>query len=382
MRHVIILPDLGQTTNEATIRQFLKQPGEAVRRGEPILAVSTDKVEMEVESFANGYLREWLTEEGSLASAMSAVAIVTDGVDEPYVLPGANGDSAAAAVVPKAAAKPSPEKAVSGRISAAPAARALAKERNIDLSQISGTGPDGLITKADVLSAAERSGKPSPASPDKPSPASSKNRALAAMAATTIASMRDIPHFYATADVSMAQAAAWRERWNSAHSDLRATYNDIFVLAAARSLRDLPRLNMSYSGGSYQQRSAADVCLVVAREPAMVLAPLPDPTASSWEVFLKDIRKAGQLSAVAKAEPLLAISNLGMFGVRQFAAIIPPGFTSALAIGAVREQPALKDGVLVNELVCSLTISADHRVVDGVAAARFLERIQFHLNSL
>ena len=91
MRHVIILPDLGQTTNEATIRQFLKKPGERVTRGEPILAVSTDKVDMEVESFANGYLRQWLLEEGTLASAMSPVAIVTDTADEPYALPGDDG---------------------------------------------------------------------------------------------------------------------------------------------------------------------------------------------------------------------------------------------------------------------------------------------------
>jgi len=94
------------------------------------------------------------------------------------------------------------------------------------------------------------------------------------------------------------------------------------------------------------------------------------------------VRRATQVSTPIAAEPLVAISNLGMFGVKQFAAIIPPSCTSALAIGAVREQPAVKNGKLESELVCSLTISADHRVVDGVAAARFLERVQFHLNSL
>jgi pyruvate/2-oxoglutarate dehydrogenase complex dihydrolipoamide acyltransferase (E2) component len=113
----------------------------------------------------------------------------------------------------------------------------------------------------------------------------------------------------------------------------------------------------------------------------MVLAPLGNPSATPFDVFLKDIRRATQMSAASQAEPLLAISNLGMFGVKQFSAIIPPGCTSALAIGTVREQPVLQNGTLENELVCSLTLSADHRVVDGVAAARFLERIQFHLNS-
>ncbi len=378
MRHLIILPDLGQTTNEATIRQFLKKPGERVTRGEPILAVSTDKVEMEVESFANGYLRQWLAEEGALASAMSPVAIVTDTADEAYAAPGEeNKPDQPNTEVNAAVAAPAKGEAAAA-VKAAPAARALAKERGIDLSAIAGTGPDGLITKADVLRGAEQAGNAkASASP------SADHRALAAMAATVIAGKRDIPHFYATSDVSVSHAAAWRTRWNGAHPDLHATYNDLFVLCAARSLRDNPRLNVSYSDGGYQQHSAADVLLVVAHEPTMLLIPVADPADLSWDVFLKGMRQAVRPnSSIGPGDPLLAISNLGMFGVKQFAAIIPPNCSSALAIGAVREQPALKNGKLENELVCSFTISADHRVVDGVAAARFLQRVQFHLNSL
>jgi pyruvate dehydrogenase E2 component (dihydrolipoamide acetyltransferase) len=375
MRHVIILPDLGQTTNEATIRQFLKKPGDNVSRGESILAVSTDKVEMEVESFANGYLRHWLVEEGALTSAMSPVAIITDTADEAYAETGEEEMSTPEPPKVESAAKAPVLSGTSGPVTAAPAARALAKERGIDLSNVQGTGPDGLITKADVLRFAEGSENSSESS------TSADNRALAAMAATTIASKRDVPHFYATVDVSMSRAATFRSQWNHQHPDLHATYNDVLVLCAARSLRDSPRLNVSYNNGNYRQHKAADVFLVVSREPAMVLAPLGNPSATPFDVFLKDIRRATQMSAASQAEPLLAISNLGMFGVKQFSAIIPPGCTSALAIGTVREQPVLQNGTLENELVCSLTLSADHRVVDGVAAARFLERIQFHLNS-
>ncbi len=147
MRHVIILPDLGQTTNEATIRQFLKKPGEHVTRGEPILAVSTDKVEMEVESFANGYLRQWLAEEGTLATAMSPVAIVTDTADEPYSPPGDDAKAVLAETEQKPAAV-APVKSGTGGVRAAPAARAAAKERGIDLGKVPGTGPDGMITSA------------------------------------------------------------------------------------------------------------------------------------------------------------------------------------------------------------------------------------------
>ncbi len=390
MRHVIILPDLGQTTNEATIRQFLKKPGDHVTRGEPILAVSTDKVEMEVESFANGYLRQWLAEEGALASAMSPVAIITDSADEAYAQPGDDGN-AANPLEREIAAAAAPAKSAGGSIAAAPAARMLAKESGIDLSKIPGTGPDGLITKADVLRWKERTGSAASSSSSSKSVSpsaswsalpSNDHRALAAMAATVIASRRDIPDFYASVDVSMSHAAGWRRSWNREHSELHATYNDLFVRSAARSLRDHPRLNVSYASGQYKQHAAADIVLVVAHEPTMLLVPVADPSELAWDTFLASMRKDTQPGAAASVEPLLAISNLGMFGVKQFAAIIPPSCTAALSVGAVREQPVIKNGKLENELVCSLTLSADHRVVDGVAAARFLQGIQQHLNSL
>jgi pyruvate dehydrogenase E2 component (dihydrolipoamide acetyltransferase) len=141
-------------------------------------------------------------------------------------------------------------------------------------------------------------------------------------------------------------------------------------------------MNVSYCDGAYQQRSAADVLLVIAREPAMVLAPMADPSDLPWDLYLGAIRMATEKGSTIGTEPRLAISNLGMFGVKQFAAIIPPGCTAVLAIGAVREEPVARNGQVEIGHVCSLTLSADHRVVDGVTAARFLERIQIHLNSL
>jgi pyruvate dehydrogenase E2 component (dihydrolipoamide acetyltransferase) len=368
MRHIIILPDLGQTTSEARVLQLLKRAGEPVSRGEPIVAVSTDKVDMEVESFENGYLREWLVKEGAVATALSALAILTDTPEEPYELPADTAPEAEAPPVPAAIV---PERR-NAQVIAAPAARALAKELGLDLKTLKGTGAGGLITKADVQRFTEQRGKSE----------TTDTRALTTMAATTIASKRDIPHFYATVDVPMTRASEWRTQWNKAHPSLHATLNDLFVRCAARSLRDIPRMNVSYCGGTYQQRVAADVLLVVAREPAMILAPMADPSDLSWDHYLSAIRVATEKGSAIAAAPLLAISNLGMFGVKQFAAIIPPGCTAVLAIGAVREEPVARNGQVVIDRVCSLTLSADHRVVDGVTAARFLERIQFHLNSL
>jgi pyruvate dehydrogenase E2 component (dihydrolipoamide acetyltransferase) len=368
MRHVIILPDLGQTTSEARILQLLKRAGEPVRRGEPIVAVSTDKVDMEVESFENGYLREWLVEEGAVATALSALAILTDTPEELYELP---ADATAQAKAPPTPGAPVPERK-NAQVIAAPAARALAKELGLDLKRLTGTGAAGLITKADVQRYTEQIGKSE----------IMDTRPLTAMAATAVASKRDIPHFYATLDVSMTRATEWRTQWNKAHPSLHATWNDLFVRSAAQSLRDVPRMNVSYRDGAYQQRSVADVLLVIAREPAMVLAPMADPSDLPWDRYLGAIRMATEKGSTIGTEPRLAISNLGMFGVKQFAAIIPPGCTAVLAIGAVREEPVARNGQVEIGHVCSLTLSADHRVVDGVTAARFLERIQIHLNSL
>jgi len=363
MQHNIILPDLGQTTSEAKIVQWLKKPGDYIARGEPIVAVETDKVDMEVEAFTSGYLRKLLVDEGATASALAPVAILTDTLDESYVQSGdektgpALEQRAATSAVP--AAKP-PRSA-----NAVPAARALAKESGIDLAKVEGTGPNGLITRADVERAA-----------------GTRNRAFATMAATVTNSKRDIPHFYATRDLEMNAAAAWRHRWNQEQNGTRASFNDVFVWCAVRALGEVPRLNVAFRDGAFEQHSKADVLLVVAQEPALLLRPIADPRALTWPEFILSVHNPGNPGNSKPAAPLLAISNLGMYGVKEFAAIIPPGCTSVLAIGAVREAPVARHGVLTVEQIATVTLSADHRVVDGVAAARFLERMQFYLNSL
>jgi pyruvate dehydrogenase E2 component (dihydrolipoamide acetyltransferase) len=368
MQHNIILPDLGQTTSEAKIVQWLKKPGDLVSRGEPIVAVATDKVDMEVESFESGYLRKLLVAEGSMVSALASVAILTDTPEEAYDgLGEQKAMPAPAAPVAQSAVAPTTQP----RGNAAPAARALARDLGVDLAQVEGTGPKGLITRADVLRFSEAVAAP--------------NRtlsAMAAMAATTANSKRDIPHFYATRDLEVASAARWRDRWNETQTGARASFNDVFVWCAAKALGDAPRLNVAYKDGAFEQRSAADVLLVVAREPALLLLPMADSRALDWKEFIHRMHDGAGQGMSAPGAPLLAISNLGMYGVKEFAAIIPPGCSSVLSIGAVRDAPVVRNGAVTVEKIATVTLSADHRVIDGIAAARFLERIQFHLNSL
>jgi len=357
MRHIIVLPDLGQTTTEAKVLQWHKQPGERVSRGEPLLAVETDKVDMDVESFADGYLRRILVEPGAMAVALKPVGIVTDSPQEPY------DDS------PEPVSK-------RHRVAATPAAKALARELGLGVEGIPGGGRNGLVVRADVENLIRNR-------------AQGDTRGRSAMASLVTAAKREIPHFYASFDCDMTAAEAWRREWNARHSDLHVSWNEIFVRCAAGSLRDLPELNTRLDGGRYITARSNDLLVVVASESGLSLIEIREPDGSGWEPYLRQMKTAIQKRSRAVkaantdgARPLLAVSNLGMFGVKEFAAIIPPGCTAALAVGAIRDTPVVREGRLDVGKICTLTLSADHRIVDGVTAARFLQRMQAHLDSL
>jgi pyruvate dehydrogenase E2 component (dihydrolipoamide acetyltransferase) len=376
MMHEIILPDLGQTTSEGKVLKWRKQLGDCVSRGEPLLEIETDKVTMDVEAYAPGYLREILVTEGQMATALEPIAILTDDPVEPYERKAQEARAlafAAGSAPPTLHAETPPARKGT---SAAPAARALAKELGVDVALVTGTGPGGLITRKDVERHAAR-------------PAAAAAKPASGMAALTSKSKQTIPHFYVTVDVDASAATQWREKWNESHPDLPATVNDIFVRAAAKALRAVPSLNVSYGDGQLKPHSAADILLVVAVESGLTLVPMADPSDLSWDEYLRRIRtgldKAKQsrvMEASTRSTPLLAISNLGMAGVKQFAAIIPPSCTAALAIGAIREEAVVRQKKIQVSQVCSLTLSADHRVVDGLTAAKFLAKMQEQLNSL
>jgi pyruvate dehydrogenase E2 component (dihydrolipoamide acetyltransferase) len=372
MTHTIIMPDLGQTTSEGKILKWLKRPGDKVSRGEHLLEVETDKVTMEVEAYTSGYLREILASEGQMASAMSPIAIVTDTPEEHYERPGEEAPAPTSRVETSTAA-PRVASPVTHDLIAAPAAKSLAKELGIDLKAIPGKGPGGWITRKDVeqFAAGQKTSKP-----------------MAAMAALVTRSKQTIPHFYLTADVDVSAAERWREQWNAAHPDLSATVNDVFVRAAAKALEEVPSLNVSYRDGRYEQNPAADVVLIVAFESGLALVPVADPTRLSWDEYLQSMRKILERArqgrtteSPSRSTPLLAISNLGMFCVKEFAAIIPPLCTAILAVGAIRDEPVVRNGQVQVGRVATLTLSLDHRVVHGITAAKFMERIQEHLNN-
>jgi pyruvate dehydrogenase E2 component (dihydrolipoamide acetyltransferase) len=306
-----------------------------------------------------------------MVSAMAPIALVTDTLEEPLERAEQKVAASLPASAPVAAA-PHPAAPSPAGLSAAPAAKALARELGIDLALIPGTGPGGLITRKDVEGFAR----------DR-----SASKPMAAMAALVTRSMQTIPHFYLSADVDVAGAERWREKWNASHPDLRATLNDVFVRAASQALHDIPRLNVSYREGKYEPKLDADILLVVALESGLALVPVADPGRQSWEECLHSLRgvleraQQGRVTE-SKIAPLLAVSNLGMFRVKEFSAIIPPSCTAALAVGAAREVPVIRNQEVQVGRVATLTLSSDHRVVDGITAANFMEKIQEHLNNL
>lgn len=383
MTHNVIMPDLGQTAGEGRIVRWLRKPGDKVAKGDPLLEVETDKVTMEVEAYKAGYLRAVLVEEGQMAGAMSPIAVLTDEPEEAYessrevglaeTAPEETSGSPEKIASGMGASSTTPEKEGTERPAATPAAKARAQVLRVNLRTFVGTGPEGLITKRDVEKAREKQ---------------RSLRTTSSMAAMTTRSALEIPHFFVTVDVEVTNAIHWRDHWNAGHPELHASLNDIFVRAAALGLRDVPDLNVHYQEGMVEERTLSDVLLVAATESGLALVPIADPAACGWEAYLISMRqrleeaRQNRMVRSLPQAPALAVSNLGMFGVKQFTAIIPPQCSAILAIGAVREEVIIKNKQLRMGEVCGLTLSSDHRVIDGITAAKFLERVQAHLNSL
>ncbi len=374
MTYNVIMPDLGQTVAEGRIVRWLRKPGDKIQKGEPLLEVETDKVTMEVEAFKGGHLRELLAQEGQSVSAMTPIAVLTDDAEELYEHAGPVGVGSSNTAAHTSSLSPSPTVISTERVPASPAARARARELGIDLREAHATGADRLITRRDVERVAAEGTGPR----------------RAAMAAITTRSVQTIPHFHVSVDLDVSRLVRWREEWNARHPDVPASANDLFVRVACAALRESPQLNVRYREGKIEQRRSTNVLLVVATDAGLMLVPITDPTSLPWEEYLRSLRRTVEQArqnriseeSVASEPPVLAISNLGMFGVGQFTAIIPPTATAVLAIPAIREQPVVRNHQIVIGQVCTLTLCADHRVVDGIIAAKFLEKMQAHVDSL
>jgi len=349
----IRMPALAQTSDELRLTAWLKTEGDQVAEGEPLFEAETDKAELEIEATVSGTLLRCLAGPGETVSAGTVVAwIGHPGEDIPQVIPGAAG--------------PAP------RLPATPAARVLARAQGIDLAQVTGSGPGGRIERRDVLAAMDGAG-PRQADGEVTDVVPPHRRAIAARLSRAAA----VPQFTVSRTVDARPALA-----RAAGLD-GVTLTHVLLQAAAAALRAVPHVNRVWldDGPRFLSLAHCHVGLAIAADDNLIVAIIPEPDRLGLEELAVTTRRAvdegrrGRLSAVFTAPAAMTLSNLGMFGVDRFEAIVDPDQTAVLAVGRVVERPAVTaDGIAaVPQLDLALTV--DHRTVDGAAAARFLAAV-------
>lgn len=372
----IIMPKYGLQQDNGTVVEWRVKEGDHVNKGDILLDLETDKALFEYESPESGYVRKLVAQNGEEVPVLSVIAIITDEADE------AIEDIAPLSTTPTeethqiedtAEPEPAPE-APAQRIKRSPAARHRARELNIALANIAGTGPGGRIVLADVELAA--SAAPSSAT---------LSRMRQAIGKTMAYSKSTIPHFYVATEIDMTDAETWRK--NLAETDaIKLSVTDLFVKAAADALTQYPALNASLDGETAViVHDTVDIGLAVGTDDGLVVPVIPNAD----QAFLTDladectqrVEEARQGKLRGDASATFTISNLGMYGVTSFTAIVNPPEAAILAIGAAipRVIPIGDPMTIAVRQIAEVTLSADHRLVDGVVAAQFLQALKQNL---
>ena len=453
------MPRLSDTMTEGTLARWLKKPGDQVQQGEIVAEIETDKATMELEAYDSGVLEKVLVEEGQTVPIGQAIAVVGTGDGAAAPAETARGDATGrppagegveapptgtvspaepgAETTPKPAAEetgdvsgearpaggptpaeqpaqppqpaaerqPAPaQPAEDGQdqVKASPMARAIARERGIDLHTIRGSGPGGRIIRADVESAGAGDGRaqqpatpptaPAPAPSAAPRPSSDDVEEIPLtnmrriVARRMVESVQSAPHFYLTsvvdADALMKFRAELNERLAAGGEAVKLSVNDLLVKACAVALRANPDVNVSFAGDKILRHKRVHVGIAVAIEGGLIVPVVRDADRKSLgEVAreahgLVDKARAGKLTPDEFTGGTFTISNLGMFGIDHFTAIINSPEAAILAVGATAPEPAVRDGQVIVRQTMKLTLSIDHRVLDGATAARFLQQLK------
>jgi len=401
------MPALEMAQETGKLVSWKKKEGEQVKKGEILLEVETDKAVVEIEAGADGVLAGVTAKVDDVVPVGQTIAwLLKAGESVPTnagpQMSGRKMDSApAAAAAPVAAAAPEPASVAGAKIS--PKARRLAREHGVDIARVKGSGPGGEILADDIMKAASsasaapaappasaaRPTSPPPAAPSGPSAAASSDTGAVSsigkiMAERTTQSWTQVPQFYVTRAVDATNLNASRTRRvpeiERSHS-VKVTHTDILVAAVARSLRHFPRMNGSWNNGSIAVHAEVNVALAMAVENAVVTAVIKNAD----KLALGDIAKARkELTERARANRLtpadiqgatFTISNLGMMEVDAFTAIIVPPQAGILAVGAIKDQVVAAGGFIGIKPMMNLTLTSDHRVIDGARAAEFLNDV-------
>ena len=414
----IKLPEVAAGATHAVISSWLVNVGDTIVVGQQLAEIETDKAVVELLAEEAGTVLQLIGKPGDEMEVGSTIAVV-GAPGESAEVPAAEPEAPAAEVpaapvaapiatpvaTPPAAPvaeAPAPA-AASGRQSVSPIARKLAKDSNLDLSQITGTGPGGRIVKRDVLAAAAAGIPAAPAAPAAPVPTSSSKELASqeysstystlphtsmrkAIARRLTESKSTVPHFYLNADCQVDELLALRKKINES-SSVKISVNDMVVRAVAAAFMDVPEANVVWTPDAMIKYESVDVSIAVSTDGGLltpVLRGVEKRSLSNIATTIVDLAersRAGKLRQEELEGGSFAITNLGMFGTTSFAAIINPPQSGILAVGAASQRPIVVDGELTIANVMSVTLSADHRAVDGALAAKWLAAFKVRIEN-
>jgi pyruvate dehydrogenase E2 component (dihydrolipoamide acetyltransferase) len=387
----VVMPKLSEAMETGKIIKWLKKEGDPVQGGDILAEVETDKADVEMEAFGAGVLRKILVSPGETAPVGSLIGVIADANEDiSSVLTAAAAPAAAPAVAsaqpaPAVAMSERPAAAAGGRVKASPLAKKIAAQSGVDLRVVQGSGPGGRIVRRDVEAAGARPAAVAPAAVTAVGP-EYEDRPLSQMRAIIAKRMpmskAPVPHFYVTSEVAMDRAWELREELNALEGQPKISLNDLVVRACALALLQHPGVNASFQGEAIRVFHRAHIGIAVALDEGLITPVLRDCHAKSLTQIAVEARdlaeraRARKLRASELSEATFSISNLGMFDVAAFSAIINPPEGAILAVGSVRRVPVVDgDAVTVGRRM-ALTISCDHRVMDGAMGARFLQDVK------
>ncbi len=403
----VVMPRLSDTMEEGKILRWLKQEGDLVEGGDIIAEIQTDKADIEMEAFGSGTLRTILIGAGESVPVGRLIGVIAEEDEDISALLLPVTGLAIQSVTPTRPGAPAPvppilQAVAPGRIKASPLAKRLAREQGIDLSMVSGSGPGGRVIRRDLaatIPSAAAVGQRAPLISTAP-PVAKRAAAVAsptpsvgfedrdlspmrrAIAKRVAQSMATVPHFYLTVEVAMDKATELRESIQAQTSDLKVTFTDIIIKAVAIALGRHPAVNASFGGEQIRVYSQANIGIAVALEEGLINPVLRDCGRKSLAQIARETKSLVERARAQKLRPeeyagaTFTLSNLGMYEIEEFTAIINPPEAAILAIGRIQSKPVIVDGGVQIGQRMRMTLSCDHRAVDGMTGAIFLQEVK------
>jgi len=382
------MPKLGLTMKEGTIEKWLKQEGDRVEKGEPLVEIITEKLNFQYESPASGILRKILHPEGKVVAVTTPIAIIAEEGEALPEFEAIKSEVPAEAPMPAAAVRKEKKKHRE-RIFASPFARKTAQEKGIDLSLLEGSGPEGRIIQADVLRAGERvqtEGVRPSVPTEKPAEKLIPLKGIRKIIAQRMTeSFRNTPHFYLSVEVDMSAVQDLKERVKDEvekRAKVRLTLTDILVKVVASALKDHPIINSRIEGDQIRLLEEINVGVAIAIEDGLIVPVVHRADQKSLTEIASAIRtltkraRRGKLSLEDVGGGTFTLSNMGMLGIDKINPIINPPECSILGVGRTIEKPVVREREIKIKPMAWLSLSSDHRIVDGAAAGLFLNHIQ------